>query len=233
MAEFVRGFGGKRVVIDHHVTQDDLGAQVFKDTSAEATGILVMRAARALGATITPDFATGLFTAIAMDTGWFRHANTHAGTLRSVAELIDAGAPIADIYRDLFERNTVGRMKLMGQTLSSLRTDLGGRVAYATISLEDLIATGALPQDSEDLVDYTVSLRGVDVGLLFIEQACGGVKISIRSRNGLDCSRLASLFGGGGHKKAAGVTFAGPLAESVREMLAAVRQTLEEPGQTG
>jgi bifunctional oligoribonuclease and PAP phosphatase NrnA len=232
MAEFVRGFAGKRVVIDHHVTQDDLGAHVFKDTNAEATGILVMRAARSLGANLTPEVATGLFTAIAMDTGWFRHANTTAGTLRSVAELIDAGAPIAEIYRDLFERNTVGRMKLMGQTLSSLRTDLGGRVAYATISLEDLIATGAIPQESEDLVDYTVSLRGVEVGLLFIEQARGGVKISIRSRNGLDCSRLAGLFGGGGHRKAAGVTFGGTLAEGVRQMLQAVRRTLEETGET-
>jgi phosphoesterase RecJ-like protein len=231
MAEFVRAFPGKRVVIDHHVTQDDLGAQVFKDTNAEATGILVLRAAPAIGGRITRDVATGLFTAIAMDTGWFRHANTHAGTLRAVAELIDAGAPIAEIYRDLFERNTLGRMKLMGQTLSSLRTDQEGRVAYATISTADLVATGAIPQDSEDLVDYTVSLRGVEVGLLFIEQARGGVKISIRSRNDLDCSRLASLFGGGGHRKAAGVSYAGSMNDAVRDMLQAVRQTLDGVGE--
>ncbi len=163
-------------------------ARFLKDTSAEATGILIMSAIAALGATLTREVATGLLTAIAMDTGWFRHTNTRPGTLRAAAELIDAGADIAAIYRDLFERNTLGRLKLMGETLSGLQTDLGGRVAYATISRADLERTGAVPQDSEDLVDFTVSLRGVEVGMLFIEQARGGVKASLRSRNGLDCA---------------------------------------------
>ncbi len=82
MEGFIREFPGKRVVIDHHVSQDDLGAVFLKDTAAEATGILVMQAVRALGATLTPEVSTGLLTAIAMDTGWFRHSNTRAGTMR-------------------------------------------------------------------------------------------------------------------------------------------------------
>ena len=86
MAGFIRQFKGRRVVIDHHVSEDDLGATVFKDSSAEATGILVMKAIAALGCTYTPEVAAGLVTAIAMDTGWFRHSNTRAGTLRAVAE---------------------------------------------------------------------------------------------------------------------------------------------------
>ena len=92
MADFIRDFRGPRVVVDHHVSQDDLGAIFLKDTSAEATGTLVLQAVRALGATLTPEVATGLLTAIAMDTGWFRHSNTGAGTMRAVAELMDAGA---------------------------------------------------------------------------------------------------------------------------------------------
>jgi bifunctional oligoribonuclease and PAP phosphatase NrnA len=162
-----------------------------------------------------------------MDTGWFRHTNTRPGTLRAAAELIDAGADIAAIYRDLFERNTLGRLRLMGETLSGLQTDLGGRVAYATISRADLERTGAVPQDSEDLVDFTVSLRGVEVGMLFIEQARGGVKASLRSRNGLDCARLAATLGGGGHRAAAGVTLTGSMAENVNRVLCAVRQALD------
>lgn len=227
MAEYVRAFPGPRVVIDHHVSQDDMGALFLKDTAAEATGILVMSAVAALGAALTREVATGLLTAIAMDTGWFRHTNTRPGTLRAVAELIDAGADIAVIYRDLFERNTLGRLRLMGETLSGLRTDMGGRVAYATISRADLERTGAIPQDSEDMVDFTVSLRGVEVGMLFIEQDRGGVKVSLRSRSGLDCARLAGTLGGGGHRAAAGATLAGPMAESVEHMLRAVRQALD------
>jgi phosphoesterase RecJ-like protein len=226
MAEFIRRFPGPRAIIDHHVSQDDLGAKVFKDATAEATGILVMRAIRALGGELTPEVAQGLLTAIAMDTGWFHHSNTRAGTLRAVAELIDSGAKIDDIYRNLFERNTPARLKLIGETLRGLKTDLNGRVAYATISKDDLLRTGAIPQDSEDLVDYTVSMRGVELGLLFIEQLRGGAKVSFRTRSGVDCARLAAQFGGGGHKEAAGATINGTMPECVDRVLEAVRKTL-------
>src|SRR5262249_34551299 len=109
MGGYIRSFTGTKVVIDHHVSPDDLGAIFLKDWTAEATGILIMRAVRALGCMVTPEVATGLLTAITMDTGWFRHSNTRAGTLRAVAELIEAGASIDEIYRQLFERNTLGR----------------------------------------------------------------------------------------------------------------------------
>jgi bifunctional oligoribonuclease and PAP phosphatase NrnA len=233
MADFIRAFPGRRLVIDHHVSSDDLGATMLKDPTAEATGILVMRAIKALGGTFTPEIAIGLFTAIAMDTGWFRHSNTRPGTLRAVAELVEAGAPIDQIYRTLFERNSLGRIKLMGTTLSGLRTDRDGKVAYATISRDDLVRTGAIPQDSEDLVDFTVSMRGVDVGMLFIEQLRGGVKVSFRARNGLDCAQLAARFGGGGHREAAGATLPGTMQECVERVLQAVRQALDASQPTG
>ena len=226
VAEFVRDFDGPRLVVDHHVSQDDLGATYLKDTSAEATGTLVVRAAHALGVPCTPEMATGLLTAIAMDTGWFRHPNTRPSTLLTAAELIGSGAKIEEIYRLLFERNTLGRLKMLGETLASLRTDLGGRIAYAVVTRDDFERTGAIPQDTEDLVDYTVSVDGVEVGLLFIEQARGGIKMSARSRKGLDCARLLAQFGGGGHKAAAGATLPDPLSEQLPKVLEAVREAL-------
>ena len=126
-----------------------------------------------------------------MDTGWFRHPNTGPETLRTAAELVESGAEIDAIYRLLFERNTLGRLRLMGETLAGLRTEAEGRIAYAAVTRDDIERTGAIPQDTEDLVDFTVSLTGVEVGLLFIEQARGGIKVSVRSRDGLDCARLA------------------------------------------
>ena len=92
---------------------------------------------------------------------------------------------------------------------------------------QDLCAPARSRQDSEDLVDYTVSMRGVEVGMLFIEQARGGVKVSFRARNGLDCARLAAQFGGGGHRAAAGATVPGAMAEIVDRVLSAVRQALD------
>ncbi|GAC1471815.1 MAG: DHHA1 domain-containing protein [Isosphaeraceae bacterium] len=234
MADWVRGFSGARVVVDHHVSQDDLGATFLKDTTAEATGTLVVRAIKALGGTLTPEVSTGLLTAIAMDTGWFRHPNTTPQTLRTVAELVDSGAEIDEVYRLLFERNTLGRLRLMGETLAALRTDDGGRVAYATVTRESLTRTGAHPQDTEDLVDYTVSLSGVEVGLLFLEQQRGGVKLSIRSRKGLDCARLAGQFGGGGHRAAAGAMLPEPIGTSIERVLEAVRLAIEaQPSRSG
>ncbi len=178
VADFVRQFPGPRLVVDHHVSQDDLGATYLKDAKAEATGTLVFQAVEALGGTCTPAMATGLLTAIAMDTGWFRHPNTRPETMRTAARLIESGASVAEINRLLFERSTLGRLKMLGESLASLQTDLGGRVAYATVTRDDFDRTGAIPQDTEDLVDYTVSVAGVDVGLLFIEQARGGIKLS-------------------------------------------------------
>lgn len=226
MADYVRGFAGPRLVIDHHVSQDDLGAVYLKDTTAESTGTLVLRACRALEVRPTAEMATGLLTAIAMDTGWFHHPSTHPQTFRDAAELLEAGAPVDQIYRLLFERNTLGRLKMMGQALTELKTDLGGRIAYAAVTLEALDRTGAIPPDTEDLVDYTVSLRGVDVGLLFIEQKRGGVKLSVRSRHGFDCAALAAQFGGGGHKAAAGATLSDPIDAGVSRVLDAVKATL-------
>ena len=228
VADFVRPFPGPRLVVDHHVSQDDLGATYLKDTKAEATGTLVFQAVEALGATCTPAMAHGLLTAIAMDTGWFRHPNTRPETMRTAARLIEAGASVAEINRLLFERSTLGRLKMLGESLASLQTDLGGRVAYATVTRDDFDRTGAIPQDTEDLVDYTVSVAGVDVGLLFIEQARGGIKLSVRSRNGLDCAQLAGQFGGGGHKAAAGAMLPDPMGESVPRVLDAVRVALGE-----
>jgi phosphoesterase RecJ-like protein len=226
MAGFVREFPGARVVVDHHVSQDDLGATFLKDTAAEATGSLVVRAFKALGGALTPEVATGLLTAIATDTGWFRHPNTTPETFRTAAELVEAGAEIDTIFRLLFERNTEARVRLIGETLTGLKTEAGGRVAYATVSRETLLRTGAIPQDTEDLIDYTVSILGVEVGLLFIEQLRGGVKVSVRSRRGLDCARLAARFGGGGHRAAAGATLPEPMVESVARVLGAVLEEL-------
>ena len=117
---------------------------------------------------------------------------------------------------------------MMGETLASLQTELDGRIAYATVTREDFDRTGAIPPDTEDLVDFTVSLRGVEVGILFIEQKRGGIKFSIRTRvAGFDCQQVASQFGGGGHKAAAGATVPDPLSESLPKVVNAVKAALD------
>lgn len=228
LRNWVEEFRGPRLVIDHHVSGDDLGAVVIKDTSAESTGTLVLDAAIGLHATISPQMAEALFTAIAMDTGWFRHSCTRPSTFEDAARLQRAGADPHAIFRALFERNTQARLNLLGRAVSGLRRELEGRVAYATITREDFYETGAIPPETEDLVDYTVSLEGVEVGLLFIEQLrTPGVKLSIRTRTDFDCTRLAERFGGGGHRAAAGANLDDPLPERIPEVLSVLGELLE------
>ncbi|RUL88945.1 DHH family phosphoesterase [Tautonia sociabilis] len=231
MSGFVRDFVGPKLVIDHHVSQDDLGAVVLKDETAEATGTLILRAARALNAAITPVMAAGLMTAIAMDTGWFRHSNVRPGTLRDAAELAEAGAPVHGIYRMLFERNSPERMRLVGRALASLNLTLDGRVAYSAVTRDDLSKTGAIPSDTEDLIDQLAGISGVEVAMLLIEQPRGGVKVSLRSRGEIDVAQLASRFGGGGHRAAAGALMPDPLSDSRERVLRALRSMMgaEEP----
>jgi phosphoesterase RecJ-like protein len=226
MERVVRAFGGPRVVIDHHLGEDDLGAVFLKDTGAEATGALIVAAIRALGGSFTREIASGLLTAIAMDTGWFRHSNTRPATLRMAADLVESGGDLSATYRLLFERNSLGRLRLMGTMLGGLRTEAAGRVACATVTRADIERAGAIPPDSEDLIDLLVSIAGVEIGLLLVELPRGGIKLSIRSRGDFDCTQLARAFGGGGHRAAAGATLPEPLAESVARVLDAVRASL-------
>ncbi len=221
LAEFVKSSPAEKAVIDHHVTQDDLGAARFVDTAAEATGRLVHEAIRALGVPLTPELANPLFVALAMDTGWFRHSNTTAETLSLAAELTRDGARPERLYQQLFERNTLGRLKLMGRVMERMTLLPGGKVAHSSILRTDYSATGASPPDSEDLVNFTLGIAGVELGLLFMEQPEEGVKVSFRS-HGYDVARLAEQFGGGGHKQAAGATLHVSLEEARVHVLRAI-----------
>ncbi len=224
--EFLRSRPIAKAVIDHHLTQDDLGAIRLVDTTAEATGRLVHEAILALEAPISGPAAHCLFVALAMDTGWFRHNNTTPATFTLAADLGRAGARPTEAYECLFEQNTLGRLKLMGLVLARLQVTHQGQVAYTEICRDDYAATGAVPQDSEDLIKYTRSIGGVEVGLLFMEQPRGGVKISFRSRR-VDVAHLAEQFGGGGHRLASGAILETSLDEARRRVLAAVGEALD------
>ena len=114
------------MVLDHHKSGDDLGATELKDVSAEATGVLVVEASDALGLSLTSAAATPLFAAIATDTGWFRFPSTSSRTYQVASRLTDAGASPAEIYGHLYERETIGRLRLRGVVLARVRTACDG-----------------------------------------------------------------------------------------------------------
>ena len=224
MGDAIRALKCKKAVLDHHVGEDALDAELFKNTQAEATGRLVVEAAEQLGVSLTPQIATPLLAAIATDTGWFRFGSTTGYTLRTAAKLIDAGASPSSIYGDLYEQDTLARLKLRGRILARTETELDGRLAYTAVLKEDFAATGALPSDTEDVINLTLGVAGTQAAVILVEQASGGFKISFRSRTPhVDCNEIAKTFGGGGHKAAAGAFLNEPLATAQAKVLDAVR----------
>ena len=233
MADVIKSLPAKRMVLDHHVSEDDLGAESFKNTRSEATGRLVVEAADALQVPLTPLSAMPLFAALATDTGWFRFGSTSAETYRVAARLVQAGASPPEIYRQLYEQDTLERVRLRGVILGRVVTELAGRLATTYVLSEDFAHTGALPSDTEDVINMTLAIAGVQFAVIFVEQRQSGFKISFRSRCALDCSKLAERFQGGGHKAAAGAHVGGTLEQATKQVLDAVRSAFVSLDQTG
>lgn len=214
------------MLIDHHVSADDLGAIEFKDTSAEATGALIFQLFRFFDIPLTKAAADPLFCAIATDTGWFRFPSTTSNTLRIAGELIDAGAQPNLLFQMLYEQTTLSKIKLAGRVLSTVKLDFGGQLAYITVAQQDFAETGAVSADTEDLVNECLKISGTKAAFIAIEQATKSVKISFRSRVGLNVAEIAEQFGGGGHKQAAGAILPGPVPAAIAQVLTAIKAAL-------
>lgn len=216
----------EKLVIDHHVSADDLGAVCYKDVEAEATGALIYRLSQALGWSLTPAIANALYCAIATDTGWFRFASTSSNTMRIIADLIDVGASPPELYRELYEQSTLFRVKLVGRVLSRVKLECDQKLAFTYVRWDDYAETGAEPADTEDLVNECLTIAGTECAVIFIEQSNHQIKVSFRSRTNMDVARIAEQFRGGGHKQAAGAILPGPLAEAQSKVLAAMQAAL-------
>jgi len=210
------------VVVDHHVSEDDLADRWFKDTTAEATARIVYEIGLRLRVPLTEQIATPLYAGLSTDTGGFRFPSASGETFRVAARLVDAGASPPFIYRELFEQDTLARLHLVGRTLAGARTFNEGSCILSAVRQADIKEVGALPADTEDLINLTLAVKGTQLAAILIEQPDGRVKLSFRSRGGADCSALAGHFGGGGHKAAAGAIVKGDFDAVEQQVTAAV-----------
>ncbi|MBM4021624.1 MAG: bifunctional oligoribonuclease/PAP phosphatase NrnA [Planctomycetes bacterium] len=222
MADVAKRMRDRVLVVDHHVSEDDLCDLWFKDTSAEATARIVYEIGLRLRVPLTPAIATPLYAGLSTDTGGFRFPSVSGETFRIAARLVDAGASPPAIYRELFEQDSLARLHLVGRTLAGARTSHDGRVILSCVRQRDIKEVGALPADTEDLVNLTLAVKGTELAAILIEQPDGRIKTSFRSRGPVDCSALAGRFGGGGHKAAAGAILDGPFETAHERVTAAM-----------
>ena len=209
-----------KITIDHHTTNNMEADGLWIDTKAAAVGEMVYFLAAALQVPISHDMAICLYTAITTDTGGFRYSNTRPESHLIAAELLKKEIPFADISKKVFEVVTYSKMSLMKKTLDNLTLFHNGRIAFSWINHDDIQPINAQSDDFEGLVNVGRNLEGVEVSLFLREESPGHYKGSLRANEYVDVARIASLFSGGGHKRAAGFSMDGTL-EDIRDRLLA------------
>jgi phosphoesterase RecJ-like protein len=209
------------IILDHHASSSCFGKYRYIDPAASAVGEIIYDLIGEMGLEITRDVAICLYTAIVTDTGSFQYDSTTPGTLRRVANLMEIGVPAAQVNIRIYEEKPKAVLRLLCSALSTLTSSSCGKVSWMTVTRETLRDSGAEDEHTEGLVNYTKSIRGVEVGMLFREVEEGCYKISFRSKDAVDVNRLAALFGGGGHPHASGCSVQGDLNEIKEKVVSA------------
>jgi phosphoesterase RecJ-like protein len=212
--------------IDHHLSEGTFGQIRVVNAKVAATGELVYALLRELGADIDKPIADCLMCAVVTDTGSFRYMNVTPGTFRIGGALMKAGACPAAISELVFENRSLESIKLLGRALDSMQVSHGGKLAWARVRAQDFADLGATDEETEGIVTHVRAVKGAMVGILFREIPGKKVRISLRARDGYDVNEVAQVFGGGGHKLAAGCSLDPPLEEAERTLLAEVAKHL-------
>lgn len=219
MEKALGSYKGTFVMIDHHQQPEINTPYLYSDTSICATCEMVYHFLEKIDdlEAITPAIATCLYTGIMTDTGSFKFASTTATTHRVVAELIDRGAVGSDIQEAVFNNNSYNRLQLLGRALSNMKVIPEYQTAYITLTQKDLDEFHFQKGDTEGIVNYALSLKGVVFAAIFIEDKEQNIiKISFRSKGNFSVNTFArNHFEGGGHNNAAGARSKLSLSETV------------------
>jgi phosphoesterase RecJ-like protein len=205
-----------RACVDHHQeSTPDFADVTVSDTTAAATGVLILEMIRDSGVALTRPMADALFAAILTDTGTFRFSNTDARALRASADLVDAGCNAFEMHRKVFGSKSWGAGRMLGPVLSTLESAAHGRLAWISATLEMINNAGATHDDMDGFADLVRSIKGVELVLFFKETSEGDIKVSLRSNGRVDAHAIAKHFGGGGHIMASGMRVQGPMQSAI------------------
>ena len=216
-----------KLAIDHHDSHEGFGELTLLRPEAAACGELVYDLLRTLGLPQDRTEADFLYIALSTDTGCFSYGNTTADTFRIAGLCAAAGADIAGINKIFFRTKTPRRIAVEGEILHGMRYFSGGKIALVQLSRETIAAIGADEDDLDSIAAIPVSVEGVVVGVTLRELETGEIKVSVRSGEQADCSAVCRLFGGGGHKMAAGCTLTDISLEEAAEKLVSAVQTTQ------
>ncbi|HVF13988.1 MAG TPA: DHH family phosphoesterase [Acidimicrobiales bacterium] len=216
------------IVIDHHVTNDGYGTINLIDPDAAASTVVVRSLFRRLGWPLTHDAAVCLYTGLVCDTGRFQYAGTTPAVFALAEELAGFDLPIPAMNRQLFEEHRLAYLRLAGEALERAVLDVDRRFVATWVTADDRARHGVDVEETEGLIDLVRRTTEADVSAV-LKETPEGTKVSLRAVTDYDVGALATQFGGGGHKAAAGFTSDRPVAE----VLAALREALPLVSGTG
>ncbi|MBT4004407.1 MAG: bifunctional oligoribonuclease/PAP phosphatase NrnA [Chloroflexi bacterium] len=212
------------VNIDHHPTNPKFGELNLVQSDAVSTTEILIEHFPELGFPFTPGVVDALMTGLVTDTQGFKTSNVHAGALRRAADMIEKGADLPDLTYRVLTRKSFEAVSYWAAGLSLIERE--GPFVWASLTYQDRKKANYNGRDDADLVNFLSRIEGANVALVFIEQTDNEVKISWRAKNGYDVSKIAQVFGGGGHVAAAGATVEGNLPEVRDKVLKITKETI-------
>ncbi|MBN2562963.1 MAG: bifunctional oligoribonuclease/PAP phosphatase NrnA [Phycisphaerae bacterium] len=223
MADVIKAAAVPRLAIDHHVTRDNIVDAILADERAGACAQIITRLCEHAGWPLDAKTASLLYTGLATDTGWFRFSNADSAVYATASRLIDAGARPNELYERLYLSDCEARARLVGAVLSSFELHADGRLAVIRLTRELIARCGATHDMTEDVINEPQRIGSVVACVLFIEPPADGyIRVSLRSKRGVDVAEMASRFGGGGHQRAAGVRITGTMDSVTKQVIPAM-----------
>lgn len=204
--------------LDHHGTATSFTPHELVEPQTGACAEIIYDILTMLDVSLDREIAQALYVGVSTDTGCFRFANTTAHSFRVAAACAEAGAPIFEINLEMFETNSLARLRIQGWMAENSRFLRGGEMVVCAIPRAVEEELGAGEDDMDNISGFPRTIAGVKMAATLRENAEDGVKVSIRAVPGYDAAAVCAKFGGGGHKGAAGATIALPLEEAAKEV---------------
>jgi bifunctional oligoribonuclease and PAP phosphatase NrnA len=213
--------------IDHHASNTRYADINWIAARQPSTGELIFRLLRATNWGITREIADCLFTAISTDTGSFQYPSTRPATYYVAGKLVDRGADLAKICNEVYQSYPLSRVRLLRHVFNHFRLTHNDQIAYFWLKKGDFARTGAEQDDAEGLIDHIRAIEPVVVACVFEEAEPELTRVSLRSKSEkVDVNEIAKLFGGGGHKAAAGARIPGKPLTVQRQVINAIKKAL-------
>ncbi|MEO1928360.1 MAG: bifunctional oligoribonuclease/PAP phosphatase NrnA [Nautiliaceae bacterium] len=205
--------------IDHHISNTKYGDINLIEPNYASTSQVVYDLLKANNVEILKESAICIYTALVTDTGSFQYESVNDKVFECAADLVRCGVKPDYISKMLFQRDRLSRLRLLAKAYETIQMCCEGRVAFVEVTREMMEITGAIKEDTDTIVNSVRALATVEVAVMLREDE-EGIKISLRSKNCSDVSKVAVKYGGGGHIRAAGATLKGEFDfEKVKEML--------------